>query len=571
MSITVEFTEEMKGFAGAGQTDYGLGESVGRNMGQTLLVHLCIRTEDIDAFLLDPKHRGVVTGYVDSPLYGGRCAILDGEFDCLVEVNARSRRIFYRLAFGDAAGNPHTLFGEKRIVDDGVLNAWRDCSTLFVHIVPGTVPAQSRDQANPEASGIIHIEPLSFVRELGTFKGEGGSFAQNLEAVEKFGKFFLVSLWQVYKPKRGPIPSQDDKRQIPIFSLHGVNDAEVTTSFFSTPDYLGLQLFRFKRASCSRVVVLIHGLTTSTDMFIMPEHRNIVNFLLDHGYTDVWSLDWRGSMRYSYDLFPAQFTMDDIALYDMPAAFAAIRQAVGPQADIHVICHCVGSLTFLMSLSAGLVHGIKSVVSNSVSLTPRVKAWCRVKLAVAPVVFGPSTDLSPRWSYAPGIRSTGKWIAKALSLVHRECDVPACHVVSFMWGSGHPAAWMHENLLDVTHQRTADLFGSVNINYYKHIRKMVSAGKAVKMYPDDPRYDLLPDDYLTAAVKLQTPVLFTSGAKNRVFPDSNSRTFRALKQGGSAASHEYKEFAGYGHQDPFMGKNADRDIFPAFLEFVDRH
>ena len=188
--------------------------------------------------------------------------------------------------------------------------------------------------------------------ELTTFRGEGGSFAGNLEALAKFGRYFLASLWDVYKPSRGAVRCAGDEHRIPMFTVQGVKDAAISTHYVTTADHLGLTILRFQRAPSKDVVVLLHGLTTSTDMFIMPEHYNIVNFLLDHGYSDVWSFDWRGSMRYSYDLFPSDFTMDDIALYDMPAAFAKIRQVVGDEARIHVICHCVGSLTFMMSLYA---------------------------------------------------------------------------------------------------------------------------------------------------------------------------------------------------------------------------
>jgi lysosomal acid lipase/cholesteryl ester hydrolase len=30
-------------------------------------------------------------------------------------------------------------------------------------------------------------------------------------------------------------------------------------------------------------------------------------------------------------------------------------------------------------------------------------------------------------------------------------------------------------------------------------------------------------------------------------------------------------FPGYGHQDPFMGKDVARDVFPHLLDFMSRH
>jgi len=567
MPTTVEFTEEMKGFVQFGELDCERGEKGG----QPLMVRLKIHTEDIDFFLTDPDHRGAVGGYVRIDALGGELQIEKGEFDCLVDAAGESREIRYRLFFCDGHGAPYTLSGVKKISHDGVQNVWRDCSTLFTRIFESHIDAVQEKTQTPKAAGIIHIHPLDFMAELTTFRGDSGSFAEDVGAVAKFGRFFLCTLWDVYKPKRGSILSHGDQRHIPLFTLSGVKNAEISTHYITTGDHLGLSMFRFSRAPCKDVVVLLHGLTTSSDMFIMPEHYNIVNYLLDHGFSDVWSFDWRGSMRYSYDLFPSDFTMDDIALYDMPAAFSRIRQLVGPEARIHVICHCVGSLTFMMSLYAKRIDGITSVISNSVSLTLRVPTWSRWKLWFAPKLFPRSTNLNPRWQYFPGFRSYGRWLAMWISLWHRECDVPACHMLSFMWGSGNPAPWMHENMDEVTHRRAGDLFGAVNMNYYDHIRKMVGRGAAVKMYPNDPRYDLLPNEYLKHAQEIETPVLFVTGDHNREFLDSNTVTFDTLNKIKADNRNELKVFPGYGHQDPFMGKNSSKDIFPVFLDFLERH
>jgi cholesterol oxidase len=567
MPTTVEFTEEMKGFAKLGESDFERGEQDG----QPLMVHLTIRTEDIDLFVVDPNHRATITGYVSYDPLGEKGLIESGEFDCLVDVANNSRDMGYRIFFLDVHGSPHTLSGVKKVRHDGIQNIWRDTSTLFTRIFRGRIDSTQEAAQTPEAAGIVRIGPLDFVHQLTTFRAEAGSFTEEVEAVAKFGRFFLGALWDVYKPERGAVRSHGDERKISLFTLSGVKDAEITTHHVSTADHLGLNLLRFERKPCNDVVVLLHGLTTSTDMFIMPEHYNIVNYLLDHRFTDVWSFDWRGSMRYSYDLFPADFTLDDIALYDMPAAFSKIRQIVGPDVRIHVIAHCVGSLTFMMSLYAGLLDGITSVISNSVSLTPRVPTWCRIKLAFAPLVFPQPTDLNPRWGYFPRFLSWERWLAGGLSLWHTECQVSACHVVSFMWGSGRPAAWMHQNLDEVTHRRTGDLFGPVNINYFRHIRKMVAGQKAVKMYPNDARYHLLPNEYLEHAKDIKTPILFVTGENNRVFLDSNVHTFNTLNALNPAQPKELRKFPNYGHQDPFMGKNSDKDIFPVFLDFLERH
>ncbi|HEY9422594.1 MAG TPA: alpha/beta fold hydrolase [Thermoanaerobaculia bacterium] len=363
-------------------------------------------------------------------------------------------------------------------------------------------------------------------------------------------------------------------REIPLYTLEGVKDAEITTHYVTTEDKLGLSLLRFRREPAGDVVVLMHGLTTSTDMFIMPEHYNLVSFLLDRGF-EVWSFDWRGSMRHNYDLFPSHFNLDQIALYDHPAALRLVRDEVGPERRIHVICHCVGSITFMMSLFAGLIEGVASVVSNSVSLTPHVPEWSAFKLTLAPffmnyVLRWP--NLNPRWGYLPGPGiPQGKILSKVIDLFHPECDVPACHMLSFMWGAGRPAAYEHANLTDVTHQRLGDLFGAVNINYYLHIREMARRGVAVKMHPDDPKYARLPNNYLDRAAKVTTPVLFITGDHNKVFMDSNVKAYEAVKKLQPVDQNKLRILPGYGHQDPFMGKNNAADVFPHFIEWIEKH
>jgi triacylglycerol lipase/cholesterol oxidase len=308
-------------------------------------------------------------------------------------------------------------------------------------------------------------------------------------------------------------------------------------------------------------------------MFIMPEHCNLVSYLLDHGFTDVWSLDWRGSMRWNYDLFPTNFSIDDTALYDIPAAFAKIREIGGEGRRVHVICHCLGSVAFFMSLYAGLVDGITSIVSNSVSITPRLPRWSYFKLCVAPFLMNwilRFPCLNPRWSSLPGPGvPQGKLLAKIISMFHPECNVPACHMLSFMWGSGRPGIYRHENLDDLTHRRTGDLFGAININYYLHVRKMARHGVVVKMRPNDSRYDQIPNNYLDGAAAVDTPILFVTGDHNRVFLDSNKIAFDTLAKLNPNHRNRFELLKGYGHQDPFMGKNSHVDVFPKFVEFIE--
>jgi len=358
--------------------------------------------------------------------------------------------------------------------------------------------------------------------------------------------------------------------RIPRYTLEGVTDAEVSVHPFATDDELGLSLTRFRRAECDDVVLLVHGLTSSSDLFIMPEHRNLTSYLLDNGFSDVWALDFRMSNRFQYDCETHQYTLDDIAHYDHPAAVRELRRHIGRR-RVHVVAHCLGSLSFMMSLFAGRLPGIASVTCNSVALTPRVPTWSQMKLRYGPPFFEYLLGISfldPRFARSP--RFTRDWaLARLVSMAHRECDVRECHMLSFMWGSGHPAMYEHHNLLPVTHERMADLCSACGIYYDRHVAKMVRAGHAVKFDPGDRRHRDLPDDYLTNADKVTTAILLLTGDHNRVFTDSNIVCHRRLTKIMSGRC-ELEILPGYGHLDPIVGKDAHLDVFPRIGEFLKR-
>jgi len=308
-------------------------------------------------------------------------------------------------------------------------------------------------------------------------------------------------------------------------------------------------------------------------MFIMPEHINLVNYLHSQGFSDVWSLDWRGSGRFFYNLTPNLYTIDDVARYDIPKAIEIMRKTLGPDVNIHVVCHCVGSISFMCSLAAGHIKGIKSVVSNSVSLTPKVRWQSLIKLLLGPAVFEHIFRypyVSPAMPYFPAF-GFGKWIYFMERILRKECKEPACHMVSFMWGWGFPAAFEHKNMHEVTHRRLKDLFGGVGFHYYRHIRKMVLAKEAVP-YDHKMQNQSLPSSYLANLKNIaMPPILLLSGDKNNIFPGSNKETYTRIKSVNSVAPVEFLEIPGYGHQDIFMGRASHLDVFPSIVEFLKKH
>jgi cholesterol oxidase len=363
-------------------------------------------------------------------------------------------------------------------------------------------------------------------------------------------------------------------RQIRRFSGDGVKSAQVSLHPFTTEDDLLLTLSRFRREDCDDVVLLLHGLTSSSDLFVMPEIYNMVSYLLDNGFGDVWALDFRMSNRFPYNTGTRRYSLDDIALFDYPAALAELRRHIGDR-RVHVFAHCLGALSFSMSLFGGAIEDdLASLVVNSVALTPRVPGWSKVKMAVGPnftdYVLG-TPYIDPRFCEAPKL--TARWaLSKVISAFHPECKESACHMQSFMWASGRPGFFMHENLAPETHRhdRLADLNGASTVHYYRHIRKMVKAGKAVRFDARDPKLKALPTDFLAKAGEITTPILFTTGDHNRIFTDSNV-VCHALLSKFVPDRHELEVLPGYGHIDPVLGKDAHKQVYPRILVHFKKH
>jgi cholesterol oxidase len=136
---------------------------------------------------------------------------------------------------------------------------------------------------------------------------------------------------------------------------------------FRAADGLRLGLRRVVAAEADRpAVLLVHGHGVSSDMFLAPEIRTVVDALLDAGYQP-WLLDWRGSSRLPYNASGPRFSFDDVALYDLPGAVEEIRLRIGDR-PLFVVAHCVGALALSMSMAAGLLPGLAGVVAQGVFL-----------------------------------------------------------------------------------------------------------------------------------------------------------------------------------------------------------
>jgi len=203
-TTSIQFTEQMKGFAAAGESVPEEGHEKGKNTATKLDVRLTILTDDADQFITDPAHAASIQGTITSPLVGGTRPVERGTFNLFVhDADPRKKQMRYRLLCRDAGGALVTLSGVKLVESDGGLDALRDTTTLFVRLFEGDVSEQAEAGATIRGAGIIRIEFLDFLHQMTTFRAEGPSSAAELDALGRFGGLFLGKLWDVYGPGGG--------------------------------------------------------------------------------------------------------------------------------------------------------------------------------------------------------------------------------------------------------------------------------------------------------------------------------------------------------------------------------
>lgn len=307
-------------------------------------------------------------------------------------------------------------------------------------------------------------------------------------------------------------------------------------------------------------VILVHGAGVRGNIFRAPTESNFVDVLVDRGY-DVWLENWRASI----DLPRNEWTLDQAALHDHPAAVDKVIEETGA-AGLKAVIHCQGSTSFMMSAVAGLLPKVSTIISNAVSLHPVVPRWSAFKLnALVPVIRRVTPYLNPQWD-ARTKSVAGRMFYYLTELTHRECRNSVCRQVSFYYGSGFPALWSHENLNDETHEWLKTEFANVPVSFFRQIARCVRRGVLTPFdHPDE-----LPDDFAGQPPRTDARFILFGGEDNRCFlPESQRRTFDWLES-MSPGRHSLHILPRYGHLDIFMGRHADRDVFPIMLRELDK-
>jgi hypothetical protein len=308
-------------------------------------------------------------------------------------------------------------------------------------------------------------------------------------------------------------------------------------------------------------VLLAHGCSVRSSMFYeAPVQQTMAEALIEDGY-DVWAENWRGSI----DLPASMWTLDDVAVYDHPAAVKTIIKETGHE-TMKAVVHCQGSTSFMMSVLAGLVPEVTDVVSNAVSLhvnlTPRSKRKMRVMTPGA-AVFMRGAD--PQWTArAPAAinHMLGSWSA----FRGGHCDNKVCRSANYFYGVGGDVLWHHDNLNQATHEWGSREWGFCPMSFFKQMGRCAVKGHLV------PTGELpqLPQDLVAQRPEKLPRFTFIAGRDNICFlPAGQELTFKHFNK-LDPGRHRLHVLPGYTHLDVFIGREAHRNVFPLIVGELDR-
>lgn len=567
----LRFHEEMSGWISFDERSYNQAVNQGRRQGNKCSQELEIEIDDLDRFLEDPEHVARPSGVVVCEQLGGELSVQPGSsFNLFVDDGGRRhKRMLYRLLLSDGDDLQLTLSGFKDLEDDPNLDVWGDTSRLLVRVLRGHLEVDPAGDSETIATGILYISRVGVLRMLASFRGEGEL---------RFTEFFVRELGVVYGGPPMTESADDFPTPTPLdtrwqgyppgawHELDGHPGLQRRIIGFSASDSertpLTLHHIRGDHDPVRGPVLLIHGGGVRANLFYgAPTRPTLVDVLVRHGY-DVWLENWRASI----DLPAREYTLDQGAAYDHPAAVATIKRMTGTD-KLKAIVQCQGSTSLTMSAIAGLVPDITMIVTNAVSLYVNVPRLSELKLHL----FMPASSvwldgLDAQWAIrAPSAAADS--VARLAHLIRgRDCDNDVCQFANYMYGVGPNILWRHENLEPATHEWVSREFGFCPFSLLRQIGRAQRSGYIM---PVDGLAEL-PASLVDIEPMTDARFSFLAGAANRLFlPLSQRRSYEHFDR-YRPGYHTFHELPGLAHLDVMFGRNSARDVFPLILQELDR-
>lgn len=566
--VGIQFTETMHGFVAPGPGDYDAAAAQGCAAGdaQRCAFTVTVTSDDVEALATDTLHRASLTGTVTCPMLSpAPLAVSQGEFQLLPidPTVPGTRRMRYTMTLTAADGAQYRFAGFKTVRDDPGPDVWRDTTTLYVDI--------TRADGAAVARGVLTLGPQDFLVQMTTLRAlRAPNIAAAMQAKARFGRLFAGAVADTYlgSPRGAPNVWPPAKRvDAPLRPRRALRLPAPEVHFFDTPDGVTLRLTRY-RAGPKGPVMLAHGLGVSSRIFTVDTiDTSLAEYVAASGY-DVWLLDFRASI----DLPAAQgqFSGDEIAQFDYPAAVEVVRRVTG-KPDVQIIAHCFGASTLFMALAAGLTN-VRSAVFSQIAghVSPPLANAVRAGLFMPDFLKLLGIDaLTTDVSADPGVLE--RIYDDALRLnpflrADQRCKSEACHRISFMYAP----LYRHEQLDAATHDTLGELFGIANLRSFQHLARMIR-NRGVVSFEGTDAY--LPADPVRLAANLarfRFPIRFIHGAMNECFlPESTRRTLDLLLHTHPGIPYDRVEIPGYGHIDCIFGRDAARDVYPHIVAHLE--
>jgi choline dehydrogenase-like flavoprotein len=325
---------------------------------------------------------------------------------------------------------------------------------------------------------------------------------------------------------------------------------------FRTDDDVELLLTRY-RGGAKGPVIMAPGFGMSTLAYVIDTmETNLTEYLVERGY-DVWLLDYRASPALAAS--HTQFTLDDVALRDYPAAVRTVREIA--QVDtVQILGHCVASGTLLMALMSGLQHVRSAICSQFLAYIVSARMNELKAITHSANIIG---DIGNHWMSTGFDGSLGERVFNDLLALYpsgEPCDRPVCRRILFMYGE----VFKHVQLSSETHDAIPEMFGIGNMKAFEHLSAMIRAGRLVDADGGDV--------YLPKTKSVTTPIALVQAAENRIFIESGGfHTYEFLK--ANLPDPELVTMhvvPGYKHLDCFIGESAEWDVFPVLEQELDR-
>jgi hypothetical protein len=325
-----------------------------------------------------------------------------------------------------------------------------------------------------------------------------------------------------------------------------------------TSDGTEVRLTRYRMGE-KGPLVLAPGYGNAARAFAVDTVRkNWVQYLGEHGY-DVWLLDYRASPDLPSSW--TQFTVDDIALRDWPAAIATVRGQTGAD-SVQAMGHCVGGLSLFMAIGGGL-DGLRSAHFSALAghPIPTVGNQIRAGMRMATLfrlagIEGLNTDYNPESGWDRAVEA----LMRAVPFRH-VYDHPVARRIYFTYGD----VYRYENInRETMEQAVPGFFGNGNITFFEHISLMIRASAARNATGEDV--------YLANADAYRFPMTFMTGEHNRMFvPKGLQRTYDHLRRANGPEHYSHHVFKDYAHLDCWLGTEAERDVWPTALAELEKH